>query len=139
MNMLPGSRGTMGEQFQEFFRDCANNLRHHLRVNSGDMTSGTTQAMAQRKSIALLKAQFNAPVGRARVQQPNLMVSFRSTTHTAAALCHWGSTIGSSCHPLDGVHQEIHDGILYAITAYGFRFHSWLLMYITLNQFIIPK
>ena len=81
--------GAMGERFQDFLRDCANNRRHYMRVSEDDMTR-IIQAMAQRISIALMTAQVHVIHGRARRQQPVLNVPFRTTIHTASDLCYIG-------------------------------------------------
>ena len=81
--------GAVGEQFQEFLRDCAKNRRHYMRVSEDDMTR-MSKAITQRISIALMTAQVLVTHGWARRQQPVLTVPFRTPIHTASDLCYIG-------------------------------------------------
>ena len=81
--------GAMGEKFQSFLSDCAARKQEALHMLPED-TSVITQAMAQRISMALMKAQAHVIHMRAKPAEDPRELLFRTTIHTAADLDYVG-------------------------------------------------
>ena len=81
--------GVMGEGLQRFISDCAVRRQSALHLPLEDVPT-LAQAMAQRISMALIKAQAHVIHMRARPQEDPAALLFRTTVHTAADLDYIG-------------------------------------------------
>ena len=81
--------GAMGEEFQSFLSDCATRKQAALHMLPEDI-SIITQAMAQRISMALMKAQVHVIHMRAKPAEDPRELLFRTTIHMAADLDYVG-------------------------------------------------